>query len=69
MDASRGETEEIRRVAETIRRELRAYLRHGGSLASVTPRIKRAQHAVEHRDLDKALRVLRGLEGDLRQRI
>ncbi len=63
------ETEQIRKVAETIRRELRIYVGHGGSSASFAPRLKRAQRHVQHRDLDKALRVLRGVEGDLRARL
>lgn len=63
------DTKEIRRVAETIRRELRTYVGHGGSPASFTPRVKRAHRHLRRKELDKVLRVLQGLEGDLRERL
>lgn len=69
MEPRRDDTLEIRRVAETIRRELRAYVGHGGSSASFTPRVKRAHRHLRRHELDKVLRVLEGLEGDLRDRL
>ncbi len=69
MEPSRDETREIRRMAETIRRELRVYVGHGGSPASFTPRVKRAHRHLRRHELDKVLRVLEGLEGDLRDRL
>ncbi len=56
-------------MAETIRRELRTYVGHGGSPASFTPRVKRAHRHLRRKELDKVLRVLQGLEGELRQRL
>ncbi len=56
-------------MAETIRRELRSYVGHGGSPASFTPRVKRAHRHLRRKELDKVLRVLQGLEGDLRERL
>ncbi len=69
MAAAQRETREIRRVAETIRRELRTYVGHGGSPASFTPRVKRAHRHLRRKELDKVLRVLQGLEGELRERL
>lgn len=69
MAAPQRETNEIRRVAETIRRELRTYVGQGGSPASFTPRVKRAHRHLRRKELDKVLRVLQGLEGDLRDRL
>ncbi len=63
------ESKQIRQVAETIRGELHALVVRGLSEASFEPRLKRAKRHVQRRDLEKALRVLRGLEGDLRQRL
>ncbi len=56
-------------MAETIRRELRTFVGHGGSPASFTPRVKRAHRHLRRRDLEKVLSVLQGLEGDLRARL
>lgn len=69
MALAQNETKQIRRVAETIRRDLRSYVGHGGSLASFTPRVKRAHRHLRRKELDKVLRVLQGLEGDLRERL
>lgn len=69
MEPRRGETDKIRRVAETIRRELRAYVGHGGSSASFLPRVKRAHRHLRRREMEKVLRVLGALEGDLRARL
>ncbi len=69
MERRGSETKEIRRVAETIRRELRIYVGHGGSEASFLPRVKRAHRHLRRRDFDKVLNVLHGLEGDLRERL
>ncbi len=69
MEPSRTETQDIRKIAETIRRELRAYERRGGNLASFLPRVKRARRLVRRHEADKALVVLQGLETDLRERL
>lgn len=69
MERRDEESREIRRVAETIRRELRTFVGRGGSAASFTPRLKRAQRHLQRHDPGKALRVLKGLEGDLRHRL
>ncbi len=68
MEPSRHETREIRRVAETIRRELRRYVGRGGSAASFLPRVKRAHRHLRRREIGKVLTVLGSLEGDLRER-
>ncbi len=69
MEPRRKETKEIRQVAETIRRELRVYVGHGGSPASFLPRVKRAHRHLRRRELEKVLTVLDSLEGDLRGRL
>lgn len=69
MEPGKLETREIRKLAETIRRELRAYVGHGGSPASFMPRVKRAHRHLRRKDLEKVITVLHGLEGDLRQRL
>ncbi len=56
-------------MAETIRRELRTYVGRGGSSASFGPRLKRANRYLRRHEPEKALAVLRGLEGDLRERL
>ncbi len=69
MERRDTETREIRRVAESIRRELRTYVGHGGSEASFLPRVKRAHRHLRRHELEKVLTVLHGLEGDLRGRL
>lgn len=69
MERRDTETREIRKVAETIRRELRTYVGHGGSEASFLPRVKRAHRHLRRHDFEKVLTVLNGLEGDLRERL
>lgn len=59
----------IRETAESIRRELKAWERRGGSAASFRPAIKRAHRFVRRGEYERALEVLRGIEGRLRQRL
>ncbi len=69
IEPSRKETREIRKIAETIRRELRVYVGHGGSPASFLPRVKRAHRHLRRHELEKTRTVLDSLEGDLRGRL
>lgn len=66
---ARRDAAQIRLEAEAVRRILKDYARRGGSSAPFLPRIKRAQRLVRRGDADGALRVLRGLERGVRQRI
>ncbi len=65
----RSETDAIRTVAETIRRELRSYVVHGGSAASFLPRVRRAHRHLRRHEIAKVLSVLDSLEADLRERL
>ncbi len=69
MQLHRSHAEAIREVAETIRRELRVYVVHGGSAASFLPRVKRAHRHLRRHDLAKVLLVLGSLETELRDRL
>ncbi len=69
LEPRHHETEAVRAWAEIVRRDLKVYEAHGGSLASFLPGVKRAQRHVRRGDLDGALRILRIVDDHLKVRL